>query len=74
MPTVIHKRSLLKRSIAESRLKELRVGPPSGEQDLGSEWVWICVQSPIGVCVYHPPTDPGHYGACLFCGQPMERK
>jgi hypothetical protein len=69
---VIERPSLTKRATAESRLKELRLGPP--EEEGGAGYVWTCQQSPIGVCIYHPPTDKGYYDSCLFCGQPMERK
>jgi hypothetical protein len=63
--------TLTRLSLAESRLKELRVAPPGDER---GAYVWTCQQSPIGVCIYHPPTDPGYYDQCLFCHQPMERK
>ena len=34
-----------------------------------------CERSPIEICVYHPPTDPGRGDdSCLFCGEPYERK
>lgn len=35
----------------------------------------LCEKSPIEICVYHPPTDPGRGDdQCIFCGEPFERK
>lgn len=74
MARIVHSPSLVRRDTAESRLKELRVGPPANEAGIFKTHVWECLQSPIGVCIYHPPTDKGYYDNCLFCGQPLERK
>lgn len=43
-----------------------------GEMVIG---IHECSDSPIGRCVYHPPTDCGRGDDdCIFCHDPHERK